>query len=133
MSGSGAEVSREDLHATLAARRELGEEYEPALVDALAERVERVVEARVEARLGQRQVGPPAATQASAPQASAAPAAEVSASARIGVAMGSLALAIPLTGIAGGTAGVPGMAIAWGGIVAVNVAFAVGAGLRSRR
>jgi hypothetical protein len=127
MSSSGAEVSREDLHATLAARQELGEEYEPALVDALAERVERVVEARVEARLAQRGVVPPVAARSPA-----GPETEVTTAQRIGVAVGSLGLAIPLTGIAGGTAGVAGMAIAWAGIVLVNVAFAVGAGRRGR-
>jgi Flp pilus assembly protein TadB len=34
-------VPREELRATLAARKELGEEMEPALVDAFVERVER--------------------------------------------------------------------------------------------
>ena len=129
MSSSGAEVSREDLHATLAARQELGEEYEPALVDALAERVERVVEARVGARLAQRGVGSPVAARGPGP---AAPAGEVSPGARIGVAVGSLALGIPLSAIAGASAGAAGLAIAWAGIVTVNVAFALGAGRRPR-
>jgi hypothetical protein len=34
-------VPREELRATLAARKELGEEMEPALVDAFVERIER--------------------------------------------------------------------------------------------
>ena len=62
----------------------------------------------------------------------AAPAGEVSPGARIGVAVGSLALGIPLSAIAGASAGAAGLAIAWAGIVTVNVAFALGAGRRPR-
>jgi len=39
-------VPREELRATLAARKELGEEMEPALVDAFVERIERRIAER---------------------------------------------------------------------------------------
>jgi small-conductance mechanosensitive channel len=38
---TGETVPRDELEATIAARRELGEEMEPALVDAFVERIER--------------------------------------------------------------------------------------------
>jgi len=39
-------VPRDELRATIEARKELGEEAEPALVDAFVERIERVLAAR---------------------------------------------------------------------------------------
>jgi hypothetical protein len=52
--GSGAQdssvsealIPNDELHATLAARKELGAEMEPALVDAFVERIERRLEQR---------------------------------------------------------------------------------------
>jgi hypothetical protein len=111
-------VSREELSATVAARRELGPEYEGALVDGLAERIEQVVRARVEANLTR----PPAI----------APATAIPPAGRIAIAVISLGVAIPITAVAGGEGGVAGIAIAWAGIAIVNVAAAVSSA-RGRR
>jgi hypothetical protein len=123
MSGPGEELSRrelsrEDLSATLAARKELGPEFEPALVESLAERLEGVIEARVEARLAQR---PPA------PSAPPVPAAQpMSPNMRVGLALGSMGIAIPCTAIAASLVGLPGLIVVWSGVVLVNVAAALG-------
>jgi hypothetical protein len=118
MSGSGAEVSRDELSATVAARHELGKEYEPALVDALAERVEQAIQARVEAQMAQ---------SAQVPQHSTgAPSSVLPWGGRVAVAATSLGVAIPVTAIAGSAAGFGGILISWVGIVLVNVAAAMG-------
>src|SRR5258708_2755218 len=109
------ELSREELSASLAARHELGQEYETALVDSLADRIEQVVSARVDVRLADRP--PPVPPSVLSPRE------------RIALGLGSLVMAIPCSAIAGDVGGVAGLAIVWVGIVAVNVA----AGLSPRR
>ena len=106
--GESAPVSSEEVSASLAARRELGPEYEAALADALAERVEQVVQARVEARLAQ--------TGSPLPQVPAI--GGIHPNGRIAIAA------------AGG--GVAGIVVAWAGIAAVNLAVAISPG-RGRR
>ena len=88
---------REELQAALAARKELGREYEPALVDSFLERVEKQLERRPGGE-GQREhhmVTP--------------------------LILGSLGLAIPLLAIASAAAGLAGIALVCAAIVSVNV------------
>jgi hypothetical protein len=99
---------REELAAVLEARRELGQEYEPALVESFIDRLNQAIDARVDANLaGQRGSGK---LQESFQRA------------QFQVAIASLGVGIPITAIAGGKGGLGGMALAWGGIAAVNVA-----------
>ncbi|WP_204040943.1 hypothetical protein [Acrocarpospora phusangensis] len=106
-------LPREELRATLEARRDLGPEYEDALVDSFLEKLDREITARVRAEV---------ATASSHPgQKPAKPD-----NSHIPVALGSLGIAIPLTAIAAGNAGVVGLFLAWGGIVLINVAYALG-------
>lgn len=119
---SGDEVRRDELAATLAARQELGPEYEQALVESLAERIGTTIDARIEARLA-------AARQAVAAPLTQAPHPTQLDRSHLALAMASLGMGIPLTAIAGGIAGVPGLVVAWAGIAVVNLAYA----LRSRR
>jgi hypothetical protein len=134
MSSSGAEMSRDELGATLAARQELGKDYEPALVDALAERVEQVVQARVAAQVAQ---AGGAATVAPFDRQAQRPLPAVPGAmpwqARLCVALVSLGVGIPVTAIAGGEAGLGGVIVTWGGIVVVNLAAAVSPRSRSSR
>ena len=102
-------LPREEAEAVLGARRELGPEMEPAVIDAFVDRVERAIDERMRDR--------PARTGPGAPHASR------------GSSSNQLALAIisiPLTAI---TLSSPGGAFAflivWMGIVAVNVAHAM--------
>lgn len=113
-----AELAKE-LSATLQARESLGAEYEPELVDSFVDKVLRLLDDRVEQRIG----------LASAEQQAAGhhPRHGVRGTGRgHGLAPMSLVLAIPLSAIAGGTAQLPGLLVAWAGIAAVNVLHAAG-------
>jgi hypothetical protein len=89
---------REELQAAIGARRELGAEYEPQIVDSFLERIERRIEER-EARPARRDSEHHAITP---------------------LILGSLGLSIPLIAIAGSTAGVGGVALVCLAIVLVN-------------
>lgn len=103
------EFLREELEATLNARRELGAELEPQLIDGFLERAGKAIDARVDARL----------ERGSRPERQGP-------HVPIGVALGSLGIGIPLTGAAGGTTGFAGVLVVWIGIVFVNFAYALG-------
>jgi hypothetical protein len=105
------ELPREDLAALLATRRELGGDYEHALVESLADRLDHVIDARVQARVAEHS------------RSSKIEVASQRAQLQLGIA--SVALGVPITAIAGGTGGVWGLLAAWGGIAAVNVGHAL--------
>lgn len=96
--------TRRDLEATIEARRELGRDHEPELIDAFVDRLEK--------RLGERR----GATQ---PVRS-----EEARRQQFVVALTSLGTGIPITAIAGGIAELAGIIVAWAGIVLVNLLFA---------
>lgn len=101
---------KKELDATLDARRELGPEYEAALVDSFVEKVDTQVRRRLaEERLS--------AARGSA--GSSAPA-EGGFGERFGFAIITLVLAIPLSAIAATQAHLAGLLVAWGGILGVN-------------
>jgi hypothetical protein len=97
---------RHELEATLAAREEVGEELEPQLVDRFADRIESEIDLR--ARELERHRRPRSGHNGP----------------MIPLALGSLGLAIPLMGIAGGTAGFPGVLVVCIAIVLVNLFWA---------
>ncbi|MBB6346906.1 hypothetical protein ACWGH8_39090 [Nonomuraea muscovyensis] len=99
---------REDLQATLDAHRDLGPAYEAALVESFVARLDATIAARVQAELDARP----------------GPARKPKGNGMVPIALGSLALGIPLTGIAASHAGPAGLVIAWLAIIAVNVAAA---------
>ena len=92
------ERDREELQALVAARGELGPEYEPALVDSFLERIEQQVAQR------SKSVGRPKEHYMVTP-----------------MVLGSLGLSIPLMAIAGSAAGLAGIALVCAAIVIVNV------------
>jgi len=96
-----------DLEAAVAARAELGRDYEPALVVSFAERLEQSIARRVDAEVSHR--APP-------PDDPRMP---------FALAIVSLGTGIPISGIAAGTEGLAGLAVAWCGIVGVNLAHAL--------
>lgn len=106
----------EEFAAALDARRELGPEYEDLIAASLADRVEKEITARIDARLAERQ-GPPPDPRRSAGGDS---------DQRL-VAMASLVAGIPITGIVGGTShgSAAAIGITWLGIALVNVAHAM--------
>ena len=105
---STSQLPREDLAASLAARRELGPDYDAAFVDAVAERIERASAARrpviAENEKGERAVA-------------------------VTVACVSLGVSIPVSAIAAIQTGLAGLTVVWLAIAVINVAFA----LRPRR
>ncbi|MFJ1600904.1 hypothetical protein [Streptomyces sp. NPDC088261] len=107
---------KKELDATLQARRELGTEYEPALVESFLGKVEQRIDGTVDRRV-RRQL---AEQQMSAARSSRSPAGPEGFGERFGFGIISLILAVPLSAIASGTAGVKGLIVCWLGIVAVN-------------
>jgi hypothetical protein len=92
--------TRQEVAATLAARRELGADHDDALIAGFLERVEN--------RL--------AAPRDTTP-------AEAVLRLRFILALVSLGAGIPISAIAASLTGLVGLAIVWAGIVGVNVAF----------
>src|SRR5512141_648590 len=90
-------VAREDVRATLTARRELGSDFDDALVESFAQRVEERLKTRRPARRSTDERGMVLA-----------------------LAIISLGCGIPITAIAVSSAGLAGLAVAWAG----NVLFA---------
>jgi hypothetical protein len=95
---------RDELQATLAARRELTPEMEGALVNNFLQQMERAIDARVDARVEE-------ATRRHVKRAGA----------RTGTVAASLALSIPLIAIAAGTSGALGVMLVALMIVVVNL------------
>jgi hypothetical protein len=98
-------IRRDELDAALQARRELGDEYEPEVVDAFIERVEKRIEKQLRGskpakREEHRSITP--------------------------LALGSIALGIPVTAIAlsKGVGGMVVAIIAWLAIALINIAAA---------
>ena len=104
-------VARQEVEALLEARRELGPSYDAALVDSFAERVERAVAEQVHATLAERQQDRGREKEREQRQ--------------FVRGIVSLGTGIPITAIAGGIEGLPGMVVAWVGIAAVNAAHAL--------
>ncbi|MEW2046418.1 hypothetical protein OHS71_24395 [Streptomyces sp. NBC_00377] len=108
---------KKDLDATLQTRRELGEEYESALVDSFLEKVDQRIDGAVERRV-RRQF---AEQQMVAARGARSPQATDSWGERFGFGVVSLVLAVPLSAIGAGVAHLPGLIASWVGIVGVNV------------
>jgi hypothetical protein len=97
-------VERDELRATIQARREVGQELEPELIDQFVERIEkRIAQSGKPAQPAKRDSTHDDKTLA--------------------LAIVSLGVAIPLTAIGVTQAGLVGLAIVWIGIVLVNLAY----------
>ncbi|MFF4587684.1 hypothetical protein [Streptomyces sp. NPDC001388] len=107
---------KKELDATLQTRRELGEEYESALVDSFLEKVDQRIDAAVERRVRRGF----AEAQTATARDSRSPRATDSWGERFGFGIVSLVLAVPLSAIGAGTAQLPGLIVSWVGIVGVN-------------
>lgn len=103
-----------ELEAALRAREAVGAEYDDAFVDAFVERVHGEVARQVRSEVRRRRGEDKHRRYP------------------VALAYTSLALGVPITGLAGWTADVEGIIASWCGIVAVN-AIAATRGLRRRR
>jgi hypothetical protein len=99
-----SELPRGDLAASLAARRELGPDYDAAFVEAVAERIQQATVTRrpisSETEKGERAVA-------------------------LTVACVSLGVSIPVSAIAAVQTGLAGLVVVWLAIAVINVAFAL--------
>lgn len=100
-------ITADDVAVTLAVREDLGPQHDPAVIAEFLDRVGAAIDARVDARAAAAR-GPERPADGGPP-----------------IAFFSLAFGIPITAIAGGQAGLGGIALAWAGIAAVNVAHAL--------
>jgi hypothetical protein len=101
---------RHELEATLAAREEVGEELEPQLVDRFADRIEAEIDRRASEKAARQRPRSPGPPHHAAPM--------------IPLALGSMALAIPLIAIAATQAGLGGVIAVCIAIVLVNLLWA---------
>lgn len=103
-------LPRDDLTAALAARRELGPDYDDAFIETVVDRIEEVLDARTAAAPRPRSrpaPGPPRGDHDH----------------RLALAVVSLLAAIPLSAIAVVNAGLPGLLLVMAGIVLINVTY----------
>jgi hypothetical protein len=107
--------TRDDLTAAVGARRELGPDYEDAVLDGFLARLDRQMQERVDATVAER-------FSSGGRRTAGAPARDP------GLTLGivSVIAGIPVTAITTGTEELATLIVAWGGIAAVNVAHAWG-------
>ncbi|MEU0989525.1 hypothetical protein [Streptomyces sp. NPDC005953] len=122
---------KKELDATLHARRELGEDYDSALVESFLEKVEQrldgTVDRRVRRQLAEQQMS--VARGVRPPQQPADP----NFGERFGYGIITMILAVPLSAIGVVNAGLPGLIVTWTGIVGVNFVHASGGFSWSRK
>ena len=109
MTGSD-DLDRSEIEAVIETRRDLGPEYEPALVDSFVEKVEAAIEQRVDARLAARQRSQAMERRHSGQQ--------------LALGIVSLVMAIPITIVLAVNDKLLALMIAWVGIAVVNIAYA---------
>jgi hypothetical protein len=117
-------LSPEEIRAAAETHQELGPAYQDAVIESFLDKVGREIDARVDARLAQQQPAPAQCQhgQSGSPMA---------------LAITSLALGIPISGIAAaaGThpAGFMGLLVVWIAIAVINIAYNIGYTARSRQ
>ncbi|MEV6313957.1 hypothetical protein [Streptomyces sp. NPDC051776] len=118
---------KKDLDATVRARRELGSDYEAELIESFLEKVEQrldgTLDQRMRRRLAEHQM---VVARGSAPDPSRGPGGGSTFGERFGFGLVSLVLAVPLSAIGVVNEGLPGLVVAWAGIVGVNAVHAAG-------
>ncbi len=112
---------KKELDATLQARRELGEEYESALVDSFLDKFEQRLDGAVDRRV-RRQM---AEQQMVVARGATSPRTSAGWGGRFGFSVISLVFAVPLSAIAAVQAGLPGLLVTWAGIVGINAVQAI--------
>jgi hypothetical protein len=108
--------TRNDLQAAVAARRDLGADYEPEVIDAFMEKLDARIAARVDQEVAARTAQLPAAPQPPRKGDNAA----------TWVALASLTFGVPMTAIAAEQSGIIGTMVTWAGIATINLAHAIG-------
>lgn len=105
-----AGLGRSELEALAATRAELGPDYEPALLDAFADRMETAIDHRLAAAVHARRPDPYFQRRMAGQQ--------------LALAIISLLAAIPISIVLGIQGQLVALLVSWAGIVAVNLAHA---------
>ena len=109
-------LSPDEIRAAAEIHRELGPEYDKAVVESFLDRLNTEIDARVNARLREHDLQVPAPRSKPAPSGMA-------------LALGSIALGIPITAIVASAGphpvGLPGILVVWLAIAVINVAYAL--------
>ncbi|MBM7787594.1 hypothetical protein [Tenggerimyces flavus] len=115
-------VPRDEVEAALLTRRELGPDYEPAIVDSLVERIDQAVAYRVQQELQQRR--PPAP----APEPEPTPSRNGHSNRSLALAITSVLVAVPVSAAAASVDGIGWLfAIAiLGFVLMINVVYVNG-------
>ncbi|MEV7968627.1 hypothetical protein AB0O34_21955 [Sphaerisporangium sp. NPDC088356] len=123
-------LPRDELRATVGARRDLGPDYEHALIESFLEKIDSTIDARVRAEVAAQNgyqgypdphgYAPPHGAPPGRPKP------HKQGDGTIPIALGSLGIGVPLTAIAATQAGPAGLFLAWTGIILVNMAAAFG-------
>ncbi|HET6299194.1 MAG TPA: hypothetical protein VFG33_37855 [Kribbella sp.] len=108
---------RKDLRAAVAARQELGPDYEPEIIDAFLEKLDAQAAAR-----GLVPVAQPHQQMQHMPQT----ASRETDPGGLALAIVSVGAGIPITAIAAAQEGVIAIIICWGGLVGINLARSIG-------
>ncbi|MFD9127184.1 hypothetical protein [Kitasatospora sp. NPDC059571] len=108
-----------DLDAALQTRKELGPEYESALVDSFLARLD----ARLDAGAERRTAGQADPDRPQRPRGGQ----------QFKIQVLSLVMGVPLSGVAAGTCGLAGLVVCWAGIVGINLSSALSGRGRERR
>ncbi|WP_338743532.1 hypothetical protein [Actinomadura luteofluorescens] len=103
-------LPREDLTAAMAARRELGPDYDDAFIETVVDRIEETLDARAAAPRTRRRAPAPEPRRGDRDHS-------------LAMAILSLLAAIPLSAIGVVNAGLPGLLIALTGVVLVNFTY----------
>ncbi len=117
-------LTARELRAAAETHKELGPEYQDAVLDSFVDRVGREIDARVDARLAQAAAQPLAAQRMAAPPAPRPPRPWGA----MALALGSIALGIPVTALVVAAGDHPvgfwGLLVVWVAIASINWAYA---------
>ena len=115
---NASSLSSEEIRAAAEIHRELGPEYQSAVIESFLDRVGREIDARVAA--GLRTSGPPAEPRSARTPRHMQPTV---------IALGSMVLGIPLSAVAAAAgahpAGFWGLLVVWVAIATINIAYAI--------
>ena len=117
---SSTSLTPDEVRAAAETHRELGPDYQTAVIESFLDKVGREIDARVDSRLAMGQPGVRAPKQPGR-------------GGPLALAIVSLGVGIPLTGITEGThAGIIALTVIWAAIAVINVAYALSTSLSNR-
>jgi hypothetical protein len=117
------EIPRDEAEAALEARRELGRDYEPAVVDSFVDRLDKVIQQRIDEGIAKRESQQNAAAAGDYNRYQLE---KVQSGQRLALIIVSIVFSVPLSAIAASLWRPEAIALVWTGIVLLNVIFGLG-------